>query len=397
MPSDKLVLGARSDSKVKTLLIDLLKCGLSIEQGPADGQIARNGIKIIIKSHGFERRLRIFVYSSGESARARPHERRIQITTTYLSGLTQAPGYSDVVLGYDEIYKKYIGVDPRRLFLGGQHHNASSFFDFEGLLTDPGEIFINPRSAHNMAILNGSEWHAFFDGSRILEYLFNQSEIHAGHYSQAGLFSTSVNLKSVNSDISVKRSKLKDDYFILATTPTLEAYNNLVIPDDLELIEAIELHDLAILSPRKISPAQLLLMQQKCIEIGNLGEQVVLQNERKRLNSTGKPALAIKVERVSLKSVCEGYDILSYEYDINSKKHIEVKSTIGSGAIVDISRGEWKAAERLRNKYYIARVFNVRSHPTVKYIQDPFALQASGNVHSTETGWKLDLSGVLKG
>jgi len=122
----------------------------------------------------------------------------------------------------------------------------------------------------------------------------------------------------------------------------------------------------------------------------------VLIFERKRLKRLGFATQAAKVARVSLQSVGEGYDIISFEDDGVTPRYLEVKSTVGRGAVVDISRGEWRAAKRLRNRYYLVRVTDTKTLPTLHFVRDPFTLEEAGLVTKTEAGWKLDLSGVIR-
>src|SRR6185437_8115585 len=110
------------------LLLDLVRCGWAIANAPASGSIPRNGIQIILKAGEFELRLRLFIYKVTSSGRSRSHERRVEITTTYHSGLRHVPRFADVVIGVDTVSGKYVGIDSRRMSFGGSTHNASSFF-----------------------------------------------------------------------------------------------------------------------------------------------------------------------------------------------------------------------------------------------------------------------------
>src|SRR3989338_1888604 len=60
--------------------------------------------------------------------------------------------------------------------------------------------------------------------------------------------------------------------------------------------------------------------------LGNRGEEVVFNLEKKHLESIGKKELANKVKWVSKEDDSLGYDILSFEED-GTEKYIEVKST----------------------------------------------------------------------
>src|SRR5207245_1933353 len=122
---------------------------------------------------------------------------RVEITTTYQSGLRPLKRFSDVVLGVDVTSRNYVGIDSRRLEIGGKKHNASSFFDLEGLSVKSGEKLINPRSTATPLFSSGIELHAFFDRSRLSEYLFNQRAIHSGLYAFGGPFSGRIPITQV--------------------------------------------------------------------------------------------------------------------------------------------------------------------------------------------------------
>src|SRR5579859_7703530 len=115
------------------VLGDLFCCGWTLETAPETGQVPRNGLKLVLRARDSEIRLRIFAYKVTTSSRNRPHERRVEITTTYQSGLKRLAKFRDVVLGIDTDSGNYVGVDSKRLEMGGRTHNASSFFDLEGL------------------------------------------------------------------------------------------------------------------------------------------------------------------------------------------------------------------------------------------------------------------------
>jgi len=134
-------------SHLPKVLQDLLSCGWRILSVPANRKIPLNGLPLILTADEMQLRLRIFAYKATTSFRKRPHERRVMITTTYKSGLKPLKGFRDLVLGVDMATGKYVGVDSRRLHYGGAKHNASSFFDLDGLSVNPGELLINPRPA----------------------------------------------------------------------------------------------------------------------------------------------------------------------------------------------------------------------------------------------------------
>ena len=80
-------------------------------------------------------------------------------------------------------------------------------------------------------------------------------------------------------------------------------------------------------------------------ENGRLGEEFVLNYERRALRRAGHRDLAERVEWVSQESVCEGYDILSYEVS-GDEKWIEVKATKGNRRVFEMSDHERSTAVR---------------------------------------------------
>ena len=371
---------------------DLLSTGWTLLRAPGDARIPRNGVKAILESEDTALRLRIFAYKVTSSGRNRPQERRVEITTTYQSGLKPLRGFADIVLGLDIATGTYVGVDSKRLKLGGSTHNASSFFDLEGLSVRRGELLINPRRASAAIFPGAIEFHAFFHESRLAEYLVNHREIHAGTYTYGGSFSRKGSSRKVSLPIKIEEEKLKGDTFVLQSRT-----RSLIRPVNKKVVEAVEANDFSRLprSQRNLTPEQLKQLLVICEEVGALGEQAVLFHERKRLIRLGHASKANAIERISLRSVTAGYDILSFENDGHTRRYLEVKSTVGSGCIVDISKGEWAAGKKYGNHYYIVRVINVRNNPQLYFVRNPISLEQQGKLHKTPTGWKLDLRSVM--
>jgi len=373
------------------VLGDLFCCGWTLETVPANGLVPRNGLKLVLRAGNSEIRLRVFVYKVTTSSRNRAHERRVEITTTYQSGLKRLARFRDIVLGIDVASGIYVGVDSRRLEMGGDKHNASSFLDLEGLSVKKGSLLINPRPVTSSIFPGGIELQAFFDRSRLSEYLFNQREIHTGLYAFGGAFNRPSPITEVPWPATVSSDKASGTVFVLSSRLTSRRPK-----PSRQLIEAAEKQDFARLRKRKITPEQLKQILSVCDEIGALGEQAVLNAERKRLRKLGFKNQAKLVERISLQSVGEGYDILSFEDDGITKRYVEVKATIGKGLVVDISRGEWRAAKKHGSHYYLARVIYAKDAPKIFFVSDPVALEQKGLVSRTPVGWKIDLRRVLR-
>lgn len=98
--------------------------------------------------------------------------------------------------------------------------------------------------------------------------------------------------------------------------------------------------------------------------LGEAGEQLVLEYERRRLRALGCPQLSEKVEHVSrTKGDGLGYDILSY--DISGRERlIEVKTTsFGNLTPFYISEVELKLSKHSPNLFHLYRVFDFRTRP----------------------------------
>ena len=132
----------------------------------------------------------------------------------------------------------------------------------------------------------------------------------------------------------------------------------------------IELHEIA--HKNKISEIELddILEQQK--SLGLNGEQIVFKYEKDYLSKNGRSDLAENVRQISKQSVTEGYDIISYDLDGNSK-YIEVKTSKNINSNFYISDNELKTAEHIKHKYWIYRVIinNTDDFKIIK-IQNPF-------------------------
>lgn len=384
---NKRLLAANS-GHMATILRDFLWSGWRIESIPDSGRIPRNGMMLVLRLHDEEVRVRLFAYAVTTSSRNRVHERRVEITTTYMSGLAALRRYGDIVLGVDRASGKYVGVDNRRLRMGGKTHNASSFFDLEGLSVRRGELLVNPRAVSTPIFPAGVEHHAFFDRRRLTEYLFNYRQIHSGLYMFTGGFKLHVSSSANVSSALAATYVASGDAFVLVSRVIRQGVPQRVSQ---KLISAVEERDLTAVSGRKVTPEQLRRLLAICDEIGILGEQAVLTHERKRLRKLGFRDLAQRVQRVSLESVSEGFDILSFEDDGVTRRYLEVKATSGNGSVVEMSAGEWKAAKRFGDRYYLVRVTQVRQSPRLFYVQNPVKLEKQGLVTRMPTGWKLDL------
>ena len=117
--------------------------------------------------------------------------------------------------------------------------------------------------------------------------------------------------------------------------------------------------------------------QKKQKRIGNRGEAIVLNMEKKRLEDEGRPDLAQKIQYVSENSDREGYDILSFDND-GCPRYIEVKATSATSLERGfyISSNEFEKSTSLPN-YYIYIVFAATSiTPKILPIKEPRLYEA---------------------
>lgn len=97
----------------------------------------------------------------------------------------------------------------------------------------------------------------------------------------------------------------------------------------------------------------------KNTDLGNKGEDIVVEYEKSRLIAAGRKELADKVFPTrEIAGNAERFDVLSYDKEGN-EKYIEVKTTKGGlNNIFHISENEVEFSEKYQDKYYLYRVYN---------------------------------------
>lgn len=369
-------------SHLLTLVQGLLRADWTIQSAPDEGRLERNGQRVILRTGGLESRFRIFAFKVTGSSRGRPDERRIEITTTYPKGLVRLPEYQDVVLGIDPPSGVLVGVDPRRLEHGGSTGNASTFFDREGISQSrSGEVIVRPYATKLFA--EGVEYHAFFHSDLLSAYLMALGTIHDGSSTPRPTRPATPRPMPVP---QVDSSRVAGDILLLsrpyAKTTRHEPRGS--------LIQAFESGDLEKLKRAQVTAEELANIKRLCDENGLIGEVFCLTHERNILRKAGKPQLADKVRWISQESTFEGYDIFSYEPN-GTQKLIEVKSTQGSSNTFEMSDHEWTVARRAGADYYIYRVTDVRTKPSLRILQNPIALESSGDLAKLPSGWRVTI------
>lgn len=105
-------------------------------------------------------------------------------------------------------------------------------------------------------------------------------------------------------------------------------------------------------------------------EIGDKGEEYVLQKETDELKSNGRMDLANKVKIISKINVGAGYDILSYDLN-GSEKYIEVKTSVNNSKTFEWTENEINVAKDYKDKYWIYLVRDISDKPKIHKIQNP--------------------------
>lgn len=368
---------------IEPMIQGMLEAGWRLVGLPAHGKLAMNRQRLILRSIAGETKLILHVYKVTTSGRGRAAERRIEITTTYNSGrLRPDARYRDVVIGCDPILRVYVGLDARRLWFGGDTHNASSFLDHAALECARDEtIYLHPR----LSELFGLEFHAIFTQYRVADYLLNASAIHRGSFGVGALeLDRHRRMRRPRPRVAEERA-IGQDLILEFPRPLEGISEGANAPTEEVDLEAV------LGGRRSVSPEDLAASQRIAAENGLLGEALVYRQEVDRLMRNGLQDLARRVAWTSQTNSAAGFDIRSFELN-GEERFIEVKSTQGEECSFPMSMGEWRTAERLRQKYLIVRVTNVRSaSPATSWYRDPVALEAAGRLTRTAGSWMVDI------
>lgn len=139
--------------------------------------------------------------------------------------------------------------------------------------------------------------------------------------------------------------------------------------------------------------------------IGNEGERIVFQMERKRIADWDDRY----VDRVKLVGTTKGlgYDVHSISASGNSPRdaiYIEVKTTkrVTAPQIIDdsveLTRNEWDCAEQHKQNFWIYRVYLTNEGIFVFKIQDPFKAFSAGSgdsIRATAIRYRIDFRSTL--
>ena len=205
-----------------------------------------------------------------------------------------------------------------------------------------------------------------------------------------GLYSGKFKTRKYSLSLRVDKGTVDGDTLVLKGPPVARRTSSLIVSK--MVIEAAEKGKLRSLPKkvRKITPERFLAIKHIMDENGRLGEEHVLNTERKRLKHAKRQDLAEQIHWVSQESI-DGYDIISFE-TTGEKRFIEVKSTVGNQKTFEMSDNEWQRACQFGNQYFIYRVTRVRDNPSIAYIRNPKSLEELGKVKKTTSGWRVTYS-----
>jgi len=99
---------------------------------------------------------------------------------------------------------------------------------------------------------------------------------------------------------------------------------------------------------------------------GNMGEDIAIEIEKRRLTAIGREDLIPNIAHVAKVRDGLGYDIVSMDVDANGIERqifIEVKATAGNiNKKFQISANEVEISKKLGSAYYIYRIFNLKEN-----------------------------------
>lgn len=391
------VLNVHGQSHLPLVIHGLLANGWRMTAAPSSASIPRNGLLLILRTIDAEAHCRLFCYKVSGSSRGLPHERRIEITSTYQKNLDKPKEFPDVVIGVDYVNDTFVGLDPFRLAIGGQTGNASSFVYLEDLrAAEPGRILVSPHKAN--AFASGTEYIASFKPDRVADYLLNFRAIHSNRYSQTA---TSYAKTPTNPSFSILTTQPvplppgipKDGSWLSVEATVLPKPPKSACSGELK---ALERHGSLTAIKKTLSPHQFEEIQRRQQENAELAEAFAFDYEQARLRRLGLGTYADKVLWVSKRNVAAGYDLRSF-LDDGTEIYIEVKGSEADSSTFFISDNEWNFAVQQGARYWIYRVTRVRStKPQLQELRDPAKLLGSELITRVANGWKVTVKSQAK-
>lgn len=195
----------------------------------------------------------------------------------------------------------------------------------------------------------------------------------------------------VNRSLWYPKDKIYDMFEIPEILPMLYELGVLEKNDDRVEITA-KYSKLFDTEQRKITQKQLECQLQNQRTIGDIGEEIVLDFEKSRLQQI-RADKSIKIKRISKEHANAGYDIESFFMDENKKIHkmyIEVKGTSGKEFDFYWSANELKKAKEYGEKYWIYFVAEI-DVKTRQSLQKPIRIQNPYKTIFEESSFKKEI------
>lgn len=130
-------------------------------------------------------------------------------------------------------------------------------------------------------------------------------------------------------------------------------------------------------------------------EVGDDGERVVLEYERRKLLQVGRSDLVNDIVHEEAKGSRPGWDITSFGKD-GEKIYIEVKATTASRFdVFELTANEWRAAHAVetRDRYYVYLVTSaLTKKPQIEIIEAPHQLLTTKILDARPVGYAVSLS-----
>lgn len=112
----------------------------------------------------------------------------------------------------------------------------------------------------------------------------------------------------------------------------------------------------------------------KTKEVGDVGEAIIIEHEKKRLALLKMEKFLHLIKKIP-ETFAVGYDIGSYEGKGDIRRYIEVKTTVSRGKLASknfhMTPSEWSAANTMKETYFIYRLMISVTDLSLFLIQDP--------------------------
>ena len=137
-----------------------------------------------------------------------------------------------------------------------------------------------------------------------------------------------------------------------------------------------------------LTPDQSALREKNKKILGNRGEEIAVEIEKRRLRDLGREDLIERIIPIGKKKDGLGYDVRSIDVDTENKTHdiyIEVKATSsGIDKPFEISRRELEISKRFKEYYYLYRIYNLKQNSSdVTFYKVKGALDENYNLEAT--------------